>query len=88
GLHFGVTAQNHPDQHGTVALTIGNFDGVHLGHRALIERSRARVGEQGKVVALAFHPHAMAILNPEHAPESIEAYGVRVARLEAAGADE
>jgi riboflavin kinase/FMN adenylyltransferase len=83
-----VTAQNHPDQRGTVALTIGNFDGVHLGHRALIERSRARVGAEGKVIALAFHPHAMAILNPEHAPESIEAYAVRVARLRSAGADE
>ncbi len=78
----------HPTKHGGVALTIGNFDGVHLGHRALIDRCRSRVGPDGKVIALAFHPHPMAYLNPDHAPEPIEAYAQRADRLMRMGADQ
>lgn len=86
-----VTSQEHHGQHGEdrggVALTIGNFDGVHLGHRALIERCRSRVGPEGKVIALAFHPHPMVKLSPEHAPEPIEAFAQRADRLLRLGAD-
>ncbi|MAO20213.1 MAG: hypothetical protein CMJ35_06960 [Phycisphaerae bacterium] len=88
GLHLPVTVGKHPHLDGSVALTIGNFDGVHLGHRALVERCRSCVGSGGKVVALAFHPHAMVTLNPEHAPEQIEPFAVRRQRLLALGADE
>ncbi|HEY6895922.1 MAG TPA: adenylyltransferase/cytidyltransferase family protein, partial [Rhodocyclaceae bacterium] len=39
-------------------LTIGNFDGVHLGHRAMLERLRARGRELGLATAvLTFEPH-------------------------------
>lgn len=85
---MGVTAENCPHLDGSIALTIGNFDGVHLGHRSLVEHCRASVGPRGKVIALAFHPHAMVTLNPEHAPEQLEAFGVRRRRLLDAGADE
>ena len=85
---MGVSEEHTPDCLGSVALTIGNFDGVHLGHRALIERCRARVGAQGKVVVLAFHPHPMTTLNPEHAPEPIESFALRSERLRSLGADE
>ncbi len=71
-----------------IALTIGNFDGVHSGHCALVHRCREAVGSDGKVVVLAFSPHPMMVLNPEQAPGSIEPIEVRVARLKAAGADE
>jgi len=70
-----------------VALTIGNFDGVHLGHRALIHRCRDRIGPQGKVIALAFHPHPMAILALNHAPTPIEPFRLRAQRLLDAGVD-
>jgi riboflavin kinase / FMN adenylyltransferase len=52
-----------------VVLTLGNFDGVHLGHRAIVravvERARA---EGGTAVALTFVPHPVAVLAPERAP--------------------
>ncbi len=70
-----------------IALTIGNFDGVHNGHAALVRRCREAVGTGGKVVVLAFSPHPMMVLNPEQAPAMIEPIGVRVDRLKAMGAD-
>jgi riboflavin kinase/FMN adenylyltransferase len=69
------------------AITIGNFDGVHLGHRALLDRARALVGPGGQVVAMAFHPHPFVRLRPEFAPARIEPWTTRVRRLTDAGAD-
>lgn len=69
------------------AVTIGNFDGVHAGHRALIARARDLAGPGGKVIALAFDPHPLAVLRPEFAPPRIEPWTDRVRRLEGAGAD-
>lgn len=69
-------------------MTIGNFDGVHSGHRALLARCRQRVGLGGKVVALSFDPHPMATLSPERAPSRIEPFAVRRRRLLGLGADE
>jgi riboflavin kinase/FMN adenylyltransferase len=44
-------------------LTIGNFDGVHLGHRALIQGLKARaVEQQGKCLVLTFWPHPRVLL--------------------------
>lgn len=40
-----------------IALTIGCFDGVHLGHRSLIDRARFLVGSQGSVALLTFSNH-------------------------------
>jgi riboflavin kinase / FMN adenylyltransferase len=49
----------------TVA-TIGNFDGVHLGHRAILDRVRQRARElDGQAVAVTFDPHPVKVLRPE-----------------------
>lgn len=44
------------------AIVIGNFDGVHLGHRHLFETARGRAGE---VVAVTFEPLPAAVLRPQ-----------------------
>ena len=51
------------------ALTIGNFDGVHLGHRALLERLRTVARNEGLLpAALTFEPHPREFFAPESAP--------------------
>ena len=51
-------------------LTIGNFDGVHLGHQALLNKvfERAKINN-GTAVVYTFYPHPLFVLNPEKAPE-------------------
>ncbi|MBL4590813.1 MAG: riboflavin biosynthesis protein RibF [Phycisphaerales bacterium] len=70
------------------ALTIGNFDGVHIGHQAIIAHARQAVGPGGRVVAAVFSPHPMVHLNPERAPIEIEPISARINRLTIAGVDE
>jgi riboflavin kinase/FMN adenylyltransferase len=65
-LDAALPAPAHPR-----AVVIGNLDGVHRGHRALIERALAQVGEDGGggiVVALTFAPHPAKLLAPQSAP--------------------
>jgi riboflavin kinase/FMN adenylyltransferase len=51
------------------AVAIGNFDGVHLGHRALFELAQAQAAQTGaKAVALTFEPHPVRVLRPKLAP--------------------
>lgn len=54
---------------GPVFLAIGVFDGVHLGHRAVLEHTlRAAAADGGTAVALTFDPHPATILRPRQAP--------------------
>jgi len=47
-------------------VTIGNFDGVHLGHRAILSRVAQRARElEGQAVAVTFNPHPVKVLRPE-----------------------
>lgn len=50
-------------------IVLGNFDGVHLGHRALIERARRLADERGAPLAImSSEPHPRQFLNPGIAP--------------------
>ena len=54
---------------GRCALTIGNFDGVHRGHRALIERMTAKARELSLTSCiLTFEPHPREFFAPQAAP--------------------
>lgn len=54
---------------GPVVLAIGVFDGVHLGHRAVIERARKDAEAMGgTAVVVSFDPHPLRVLRPENAP--------------------
>jgi riboflavin kinase/FMN adenylyltransferase len=70
-------------------VTVGNFDGVHRGHRALIDRALALGAERGiPTVALTFDPHPAAVLRPGTAPGLLQSVAERVAALRAAGLDD
>jgi len=57
-----------PDVAGTV-LTVGTFDGVHAGHRLVLERLAARAAETGlRSVLVTFEPHPLEVVNPAAAP--------------------
>lgn len=61
--------QNIKDKYNNIVVGLGNFDGVHLGHRVLITEMVKRAGElNGTPVIFTFYPHPTAILNPESAP--------------------
>ncbi|MBI5086067.1 MAG: riboflavin biosynthesis protein RibF [Acidobacteria bacterium] len=66
------------------AVTIGNFDGVHVGHRELMRRTRRIAGELGvKPSALTFHPHPTTIVAPERAPRLLTTPDERCALMAA-----
>jgi riboflavin kinase/FMN adenylyltransferase len=70
------------------AVTIGNFDGVHRGHQALVATARELATRaQGDVVALTFDPHPARLFAPELAPPLIASMDRRAELLGEAGAD-
>jgi riboflavin kinase / FMN adenylyltransferase len=57
-----------PSDRGTV-VTVGTFDGVHLGHWAVLQEIRARAAATGRrSVLVTFDPHPLRVVRPEHAP--------------------
>lgn len=72
---------------GTVA-TMGNFDGIHLGHQALVRNTveeSVRLGCPSTV--LTFEPHPLKVLAPERAPLLILSYEDKMALLQSLGVD-
>lgn len=70
------------------ALTIGNFDGVHRGHAALIRELRTQARQsRGPAVAFTFDPHPLAILRPEQPRDSLTTSEDRAELLQQLGAD-
>jgi len=76
------------DRLGPAALTLGNFDGAHLGHQAIIRSAVTRARERGtQAVALTFEPHPVAVLAPGRAPPMLQTLHDRLASLRALGID-
>ena len=71
-----------------VAVSIGNFDGVHLGHQALLRASRDEVGPGGRVIVIAFDPHPQAVLAEQAVPERLTTFDDRARVLHSAGVNE
>jgi riboflavin kinase/FMN adenylyltransferase len=78
---------NAPAWHGA-AIAIGNFDGVHLGHRALITRARQlAAANDALTVVLTFDPHPSTLLAPARAPQLLTSIERRIELLDEAGVD-
>ena len=66
--------------------TIGNFDGVHLGHRRILEKVVARAREADRPsVAITFEPHPLSVLRPDHAPRRLQTLRQKEEALESIG---
>jgi riboflavin kinase / FMN adenylyltransferase len=71
------------------ALTIGNFDGVHLGHVALLKELRKTAQAiKGPAVVVTFDPHPLQILRPDKCLPLLTTVEDRLALLKAGGADQ
>ena len=70
-------------------LTIGNFDGVHLGHQKMIARlvTLAQKKETSSVV-LTLHPHPIELLRPEHSPPRLSTLEQKAELLQQYGVDD
>lgn len=67
-LDWHVESGLPPDVAGTV-VTVGTFDGVHAGHRLVLDRLFERASQTGlRSVLVTFEPHPLEVVNPANAP--------------------
>ena len=77
-----------PAGFGPSAVTIGNFDGVHRGHHAVLHLLVDRARSDGlQAVAITFEPHPLAVLHPERAPVPLTTTEHKLELLAAEGLD-
>src|SRR5450759_1381947 len=83
-----------PQGYGPSVVTLGNFDGVHKGHQAVLAtvvreaHGQDSPGSLGAhAVAVTFEPHPVAVLHPERAPQIITSPDQRLDLLSATGLD-
>jgi len=71
-----------------IALTIGNFDGVHLGHRAMLDRLKREAFVRDLPAAvMTFEPHPREFFAPDQAPTRLSSLREKFELLAAAGVD-
>src|SRR5208337_3735718 len=69
-------------------LTLGNFDGVHLGHQAIFSKVVARAGEIGGTsIAFTFEPHPLKVIAPERSPRLLNTFHGKMKLIAASGID-
>jgi riboflavin kinase/FMN adenylyltransferase len=75
-----------PGEYPKPVASIGNFDGVHLGHqqlmRDLVDRA-AKIG--GTPTVITFHPHPLQVLAPNNAPRQLQTLEQKLATIESLG---
>ncbi len=73
---------------GPTVVSIGNFDGVHLGHQFILERLRqSAAARSARSVAVTFDPHPLRFLRPETCPRLITPLKTRLELLAGTGID-
>lgn len=77
-----------PAGFGPTVATVGNFDGVHLGHRSILGAAAAEARKTAaRAVAITFNPHPEQFLRPTHAPKLITPLPERLRLLGETGID-
>ena len=72
----------------SVVLTIGNFDGVHIGHRKIFDAVTSRAKEIGGAsAALTFEPHPMKVISPEKGIRILTPTEEKIRLIESLGVD-
>lgn len=71
-----------------VVLTVGSFDGIHVGHRAIIDKvvEKSRISH-GTAAVMTMRPHPREFFAPEHAPNLLTSEQKKLSLLEEAGVD-
>ncbi len=83
-----TSLEDVPPGYGPSVATLGNFDGVHRGHRAVLDQVHRLAAARGALaVAVTFDPHPVAVLHPERAPEQVIGLEHRLALMAEAGLD-
>lgn len=73
---------------GPYVVTIGRFDGLHLGHRHLIERATESARRQGwRSLAITFEPHPEQVFRPEQPPARLATAALKAELLATSGVD-
>lgn len=77
-----------PLGHGPAAVTIGNFDGVHLGHQAMLRRLTETARARGLAACvLTFEPHPREFFAPQYAPARLTTLREKLERFHGLGID-
>jgi len=85
-MHIVTSLDACPDPPDGTVVTIGAFDGVHLGHQALLRLVRERAAERGLPTALVtFDRHPAQVVRPESAPKLLTGLAQKLELLEATG---
>lgn len=70
------------------AVTVGNFDGVHMGHQQILAELKGHaLDAKGPVITVTFDPHPRAVLFPEESPRRLCHLHERLELLEQAGVE-
>ena len=87
-MEFVRGVHNLLPRHRGCALTVGNYDGVHLGHQAMIDVLKRRAAELSlPAVVLAFEPSSKEFLDPMNAPPRLTRWREKFLSLAANGVD-
>ena len=87
-MHRWTHLDDVPPGYGPSVVTIGNFDGVHRGHRVVLGRVVERARALGAhAVAITFDPHPLAVLYPDRAPQPLTTVEHKLELLAAEGLD-
>lgn len=82
--HFGLPEPRL----GPTALAVGSFDGVHLGHRCVLERLLTSARREGLISAcITFDPHPRCVLDPVNCPQQITTLDERLSLIAGTGTE-